>query len=102
MAMVPARRIVTREDWCGLIVTSKLRSREEAVCGTMSWLTQTIVSPTVRLAGAGPQRNRVISINCTAEGCAAAVGLRKKRQAGNRAPYTFCAAPPVQNGTDDR
>src|SRR3546814_5930542 len=68
MAMVPARRIVTRADWCGLIVTSKLRSREVAVCGTMSWLTQTIVSPTLRLAGAGPKRIRVISITCSADG----------------------------------
>src|SRR3546814_1869023 len=67
MAMVPARRIVTRADWCGLIVTSKLRSRAVAVCGTMSWLTQTIVSPTLRLAGAGPKRIRVISITCSAD-----------------------------------
>src|SRR3546814_3443322 len=78
MAMVPARRIVTRADWCGLIVTSKLRSRAVAVCGTMSWLTQTIVSPTLRLAGAGPKRIRVISITCSADGGAAAVVMRSE------------------------
>src|SRR3546814_9654728 len=85
MAMVPARRIVTRADWCGLIVTSKLRSRAVAVCGTMSWLTQTIVSPTLRLAGAGPKRIRVISITCSADGGAAAVVMRQQSTAGSRA-----------------
>src|SRR3546814_13495455 len=79
----PTRRSsdLTRADWCGLIVTSKLRSRAVAVCGTMSWLTQTIVSPTLRLAGAGPKRIRVISITCSADGGAAAVVMRQQSTA---------------------
>src|SRR3546814_10894475 len=100
MAMVPARRIVTRADLCGLIVTSKLRSRAVAVCGTMSWLTQTIVSPTLRLAGAGPKLIRVISITCSADGGAAAVVMRQQSTAGSRAAFTLCPAPAFRHGSD--
>src|SRR3546814_15615999 len=54
MAMVPARRIVTRADWCGLIVTSRLRSRALALCATFSLFPPTFLSPSLLFSAARP------------------------------------------------